>query len=167
MLDNIRLNNLEDVITPVNAVIASRPGKICVENTSAYGTAGTHHRLGDCANAVPAVTLGELINRFNIDVSNAVLKMDCEGCEFDVILNDYEHVRLFRKLIFEYRLCAVNKPVNDLLNVLSRDYKCNIRVIRILESCTALGSRLYGDVFLVHRIACELLHIVLNVEIIS
>jgi len=92
-----------------------------------YGTKYVYHRPGDCPNAVPAVTLGELINRFNIDPSDAVLKMDCEGCEFDVILNDYEHVRLFRELIFEYHSYAVNKPVSDLLNMLSRDYKCEMK----------------------------------------
>jgi hypothetical protein len=53
--------------------------------------------------------------------------MDCEGCEFDVILNDYEHVRLFRELILEYHPRFVNKSLDDLLNVLGRDYKCNIR----------------------------------------
>ena len=78
-------------------------------------------------NAVPAVTLGELINRFGIDPNDAVLKIDCEGCEFDVILNDYEHVRLFRELILEYHSYAVNKSLNDLLKVLSKDYRCNIK----------------------------------------
>jgi hypothetical protein len=37
--------------------------------------------------------LGDIINEYNIP-SNAVLKTDCEGCEYDVILNDYEHVKL-------------------------------------------------------------------------
>jgi len=77
--------------------LASKPDKICVENTSAYGTAGTYHRPGDCPNAVPAVTLSEIIGRFSINVNDAVLKMEYQGCEFDIILNDYEHVRLFRE----------------------------------------------------------------------
>ena len=128
MLDNIKLNNMENVIIPVNAGLASRPGKICIENTNTYDTKYVYHRPGDCPNAVPAVTLGELINRFNIDPNDAVLKMDCEGCEYDVILNDYDHVRLFRELIFEYHLRFVNKSLDDLLNVLGRDYKCDIRV---------------------------------------
>jgi len=127
MLDNIRLNNLEGVIVLVNAGLASRPGEVCVENVDINNTGVTYHRPGDCPNAVPAVTLGELINKFGIDPNDAVLKMDCEGCEFDVILNDYEHVRLFRELIFEYHSYAVNRPVNDLLNVLGRDYKCDIK----------------------------------------
>jgi hypothetical protein len=110
MLENIRLNNLEGVIIPVNAGLASKPGKIYIENVG----------------AVPAVTLSELINRFGIDPSDAVIKMDCEGCEFDIILNDYEHVKLFKELILEYHGDVVNKTVNDLLNMLSKDYRCDV-----------------------------------------
>jgi len=127
MLDNIRLNNLESVIIPINAGLTSKPGKICIENIGVEDTAITYHRPSDCPNIVPAMTLGELINGFGIDGDEAVLKMDCEGCEFDVILNDYEHVRLFKELIFEYHPYAVNKPVDDILRVLDKDYKCEVR----------------------------------------
>jgi FkbM family methyltransferase len=127
MLDNIRLNNLEGVIIPVNAGLASRPGKMCIENIGVEATAVTYHMPGDCPITVPAMTLDELMDRFGVDPNDAVLKMDCEGCEFDVILNDYEHVRLFRELIFEYHPRFVNKSLDNLLNVLGRDYKCNIR----------------------------------------
>jgi FkbM family methyltransferase len=125
MLDNIKLNNLEDVIVPVNAGLASKPGKVCVEDVDI--TKWHHYRPGDCPNTVPVITLSDLIDKFGVDPNDAVLKMDCEGCEFDVILNDYEHVRLFRELIFEYHSYAVNKPVGDLLNMLSRDYECDVR----------------------------------------
>jgi len=126
MLDNIRLNNMESVIIPINAGLASKPGKICIENIDVSDAGVTYHQPGDCPNTVPVVTLGELISRFSISVDNAVLKMDCEGCEFDVILNDYEHVRLFRGLILEYHRKHDNKSVDELLTVLSRYYKCDI-----------------------------------------
>jgi FkbM family methyltransferase len=119
MLENIRLNNLESVIIPVNAGLASKPSKVCVENVDTSSTFNIYHRPGDCPNAIPAVTLGELISRFSVDPNDTVTKMDCEGCEYDVILNDYEHVKLFKELILEY-----HSNVNKLLKVLSRDYKC-------------------------------------------
>ena len=122
MLDNIKLNNMESVIIPINAGLASRPGKICIGNIGVETTSGTYHMPGDCPITVPAVTLGDLMDRFGIDPNDAVLKMDCEGREFGVILNDYEHIRLFRELIFEY-----HSNVNKLLKVLSRDYECNVR----------------------------------------
>jgi len=127
MLDNIRLNNMENMIIPINAGLASKPGKICIENVDTSNTFAIYHRPSDCSNAVPVVTLSELISRFGINVDDAVLKMDCEGCEFDVILNDYDHVRLFRELILEYHPRSVNKSLNDLLKVLGNDYKCDIR----------------------------------------
>jgi len=126
MLDNIKLNNLEGVIVPVNAGLASRPGKICIENIGVEAAGGTYYRPGDCPNAVPVITLSDLIDKFGVDPNDAVLKMNCEGCEYDVILNDYEHVRSFKELILEYHSYAVNRPVSDLLNVLSRDYKCDV-----------------------------------------
>jgi len=127
MLDNIKLNNMEGVIVPVNAGLASRPGKICIENVDTSNTFDIYHRPGDCPSAIPAVTLGELISRFSINVDDAVLKMDCEGCEYDVILNDYEHVKLFRELILEYHSNA-----NKLLKVLSKDYRCYVSGTKIL-----------------------------------
>jgi FkbM family methyltransferase len=127
MLDNIKLNNMEKVIIPVNAGLASRPGSICFENVDSSHTGTTYHRPSDCINAVPAMTLGELMDRFGVDPNDAVIKMDCEGCEFDLILNDYEHVKLFREFIFEYHLnFAGTLTLNDLLKMLNKDYKCRV-----------------------------------------
>jgi len=120
------------VVVPVNAGLASRPGKVCVEDVSVEDTGVTYHRPDDCPNTVPAVTLSELISRFSINVDDAVLKMDCEGCEFDVILNDYDHVRLFRELIFEYHYPGFNR-LDDLLVILNRDYKCKVRGYKIKD----------------------------------
>ncbi len=149
MLENIKLNKMENIIIPVNAGLASRPGKICIEKSFDISHASAmYHRLGDCINAVPAVTLGELISRFGVDPDNAVLKMDCEGCEYDVILNDYEHIRMFKELIFEYHSYVFNKPLDDLLNMLNRDFRCvKIKGDKNSELCTVSGRRLYCDVF--------------------
>ncbi|MFP3299219.1 MAG: hypothetical protein RXO22_09115 [Thermocladium sp.] len=115
------------MIIPINAGLANKPGKICIEDVSTDNTAGVYHGLGDCPNTIRAAPLGELINGFGIDGDDAVLKMDCEGCEYDIILNDYEHVRLFRELIFEYHPRFVNKSIDDLLVILNRDYKCEMK----------------------------------------
>jgi FkbM family methyltransferase len=127
MLDNIKLNNMENVIIPINAGLASKPGKTCIRNVDVNIANVIYHRPGDCPNAVPAVTLSELTSGFSVDPNDAVLKMDCEGCEFDVVLNDYDHVKLFRELVLEYHPRLVNKSLNDLLIMLSRDYKCKTK----------------------------------------
>jgi FkbM family methyltransferase len=124
MLDNIRLNKLEDVIVPINAGLASGHGRIRIDRGDVERTAITYHRPGKCDGEIMALCLGELISKYSID-SNAVLKMDCEGCEYDIVLNDYAHVKLFDEIILEYHADVGGKPAK-LLKVLSRDYRCKI-----------------------------------------
>jgi FkbM family methyltransferase len=125
MLENIRLNNLNDVIIPVNAGLASKPGKLCIENVSVEDTIGRHYKPGECNNTVPAITLGELISNYSIDDDNILLKMDCEGCEHDIILNDYEHIKQIKELVFEYHANIASKSLSELLKILNRDFRCN------------------------------------------
>ena len=125
MIENIRLNNLEGIIIPINAGLASRTEEVCIENFDVAKTAVTYHKPGRCTMLVPAITLADVIERYTID-HNAVLKMDCEGCEFDIILNDYEHIKVFKELVFEYHQYVSSEPLSKLLKVLARDYLCKI-----------------------------------------
>jgi hypothetical protein len=79
-----------------------------------------------------ALCLDELINRWGID-SNAVLKLDCEGCEYDIVLNDYAHIKLFDEILLECHANVGGKP-GKLLKVLSRDYRC-----KVVERCGRNG----------------------------
>jgi len=111
LLENLKLNNVVNRVTPINAALASRRSRIGVECSSGRVFVDT-------------ITLGDIAKV--VDVEGAVLKMDCEGCEYDVILNDYEHVRLFDEVYFEYHAYATKIPVDVLLKKLSKDYKCEI-----------------------------------------
>jgi FkbM family methyltransferase len=124
MLENIRLNKLEDVIVPINAGLASRHGRIRIESVDIERTAITYHRPSKCNGEVMALCLSELISKYNID-SNAALKLDCQGCEYDIILNDYARIKLFDEILLEYHANVGGKP-SKLLKVLSRDYRCKV-----------------------------------------
>ena len=124
MLENIRLNNMGDRIIPVNAGLASKPSFISIENFDIDQTLGTYYRPS-LTGSVRAITLEELIKQFNIDPSDTILKMDCEGCEYDVVLNDYKHVKLFRELIMEYHEDE-KQHLTDIIKLLSNDYNCRI-----------------------------------------
>jgi FkbM family methyltransferase len=101
MLENIRLNNLEGVIVPLNAGLAGKPGKIRVESVNEEETIGTFHRFSD-AGSVEAVTLDDIVGRFGIR-EGAVLKMDCEGCEYEVLSAvKPETLRVFDQILIEY-----------------------------------------------------------------
>lgn len=123
MIENIKLNNLKNVIIPINAGLASKPGKICVEDSVIEATIGAYHKPGECGSSVPAITLSDIVKKFNIG-NNAVLKMDCEGCEYDIILNDYESIKLFNEILFEHHSYKTGIPVEVLLKILSRDFEC-------------------------------------------
>jgi FkbM family methyltransferase len=78
LLENLRLNNVSDKVSPINKAIASVHDRINIECLSGNFVVDT-------------VSLRDVMK--NIDLDDAVLKMDCEGCEYDVILNEYEYVR--------------------------------------------------------------------------
>ena len=126
MLENIKLNNMEDRIIPINAALGSNPGKTRISRSiDTSNTEGVYYGLGINGDIeVPMITLSQLIRDY--DIKPDVLKMDCEGCEFDIILNDYEHVRLFKELIFEYHE-GNDRRLTDLLNKLSNDYRCDYK----------------------------------------
>ena len=77
MLENIRLNNLEDRIIPINASMSRNHGRICIKNVNVVETWSTYHRVDECSEGVPSITLSDVINSYGIH-RGAVLKMDCE-----------------------------------------------------------------------------------------
>jgi FkbM family methyltransferase len=91
MLNNIRLNNLENIIVPINAYLVSERGRARLGDYEIKGSVGKHQNYDGEALVV---TLNDVIDRYGIG-SDAVLKMDCEGCEYDIALNDM-HSRIQR-----------------------------------------------------------------------
>jgi len=127
----ISVNGLEGVIIPVNAGLSSKPSGIYIEDVSFEDTFGTYHGPGECGMTIPAITLAGLIARYSIS-REAVLKIDCEGCEYDVMPNNYRNVKLFDKIAFEYHGGAIDR----LLKVLVKDYNCSHVVEHGVVYCT-------------------------------
>ncbi len=123
-IENVKLNHLEDKIFLINAALGSKSGKIKVPcNTSTYrsNAFSTLKSKGECE--VPIVTLSEVMKQIT---EPYLLKMDCEGCEFDVILNDYEHVSVFEKLHMEYHAKFTGIKYTKLIDKLSKDFHCEL-----------------------------------------
>ena len=121
-IENVKLNHLEGKIFLINAALGSKSGKIKVPcNTSTYQSYdfSALRTKGECE--VPIVTLSEVLKQIS---EPYLLKMDCEGCEFDVILNDYEHVKMFKKLVFEHHAKKTGIEYTKLVDKLSSDFHC-------------------------------------------
>ncbi len=93
----------------------------CIASTFYSIGFSTLKSKGECK--VPIVTLSEVMKQIT---EPYLLKMDCEGCEFDVILNDYEHVRMFDKLIIEHHAKITGIEYTKLVDKLSSDFHCEL-----------------------------------------
>lgn len=123
-LENVRLNQLEGKIVLINAALGSKRGKLkvpCDMNTFSSDGFSILKFGGECE--VPKITLNEVLKQID---EPYLLKMDCEGCEYDVILNDYEHVRKFNKLIIEHHAKFTSVDYTKLIDRLSSDFRCKL-----------------------------------------
>jgi len=131
LLDNIHLNGMEERIIPINAMVNSEhmiveiPRNVPVSIRSSSIDMYKKHGISKLID-IESITLSDLINEHAINGDNAVLKMDCEGCEYDIILNDYEHVKLFKEVIFEYHAYVTNRSVTELISAMNKDFSCQL-----------------------------------------
>ena len=104
---NIKLNGLQDKITLLNEGCSREKGKIKIDvNYKNFG--GTDLKNFENGTNINITTLGELVKRFDIS-SEAVLKIDCEGCEYGVLLNtENSDLRKFEQIQIEYHYGYLN-----------------------------------------------------------
>jgi FkbM family methyltransferase len=123
MLENIKLNNMENKIIPINMGINYEKDYVSIYK-SVSDTQGALLKSEGDGIKVPAGKLSDIIDKYNIDAQ--ILKMDCEGCEYDIILKDYDTIKEFEEIGFEYHTCNTKVPVSKLLEKLNNDFECKI-----------------------------------------
>jgi len=121
MLENIKLNNMENKIIPINMGINYEKDYINI-HIKAVNTQGTLLKSEGNGIKVPAGKLSDIIDKYNIDAQ--VIKMDCEGCEYDIILKDYDTIKEFDEIGFEYHAYNTKIPVSKLLEKLNKYFEC-------------------------------------------
>jgi len=114
---------MEDKIIPINIGINYEKDYIVIPKGK-VNIEGSLFRSESNDIKVPASKLSEIIDKYNIDAQ--VLKMDCEGCEYYVILKDYDTIKNFDEIEFEYHAHNTKMPVNKLLEKLNKDFECRI-----------------------------------------
>lgn len=131
MLENIKLNQLEDKIVAINAAVGSKEGYVKVpSNTTDQGFRITG--VGDVE--IPIYSLDKVVNMLS---DPYLIKMNCEGCEVDLILNT-DSILKFDKIIFEHHAFLTGVSVKKLLEKLS-DYKCYMERRRLTISEKDIG----------------------------
>jgi len=106
--ENVRLSGTTDKVRVLNAALSSGPVNVpCDYDLSSSGVFSTLSSSGPCK--VPGVSLDELLSMVN---DPYLLKMDCEGCEAQVILGpERERLRAFEHIILETH--PLNSGVSD------------------------------------------------------
>jgi len=106
--ENVRLSGATDKVKVINAALSSGPVNVpCNYDLSSSGVFSTLKGSGSCR--VPGVSLDELLSMIN---DPYLLKIDCEGCEAQVILGpERERLRAFEHIILETH--PLNSGVSD------------------------------------------------------
>jgi len=135
--ENLRLSGATDKVKVINAALGSGPTSVpCDYDVSSSIGFSTLSASGPCK--VPGVTLGDLLNMVD---DPYLLKMDCEGCEAQVILGpEREKLRAFEHIIFETHPHITGVSNEELLASLKElGFECRLHVT--LEP--KLGQNIY------------------------
>jgi len=104
-MKNIKLNHLEDKITLLNEG-CGKSGFVTIKEDY-ENTGGTDLKNFKEGKKIKIENLDEIVKRFNL--TRAALKVDCEGCEYDLILNASDKaLQVFDQVIMEYHYGYIN-----------------------------------------------------------
>lgn len=95
---NIIINNLQNIIELLNAGYGIDK-KIYIDEKKETG-ASYILKETTSGKQIDIYSLSTLINKYNI--SSAILKMDCEGCEYNLLTEDDNVLKTFKKIQIEY-----------------------------------------------------------------
>ena len=96
--ENIKINNFNDKVELLNAGYG-KDSSIIVNQEEISGV-GSNLISAEKGKSIPIISLKTLVNRYNI--KDGVLKMDCEGCEYNLINEDEEVLKRFSRIQIEY-----------------------------------------------------------------
>jgi FkbM family methyltransferase len=122
--ENIRLNSVQNIV-PVAAAVAVDAGIMTLYTT---GAAVQHTTIGDAESdaatttvQVHGLSLADVFEKNGIERCN-YLKIDCEGCEFDILLNaDQALLKKIDHICLEYHDGFTGHAHTDLIAYLQRN----------------------------------------------
>lgn len=123
LIKNIEVNNVKN-ITPYNLAVSSSDGdefkiSLCQHNTGSSSGFKVDTRE-NMYYSVPTISLDSIIRNNNIKKIK-FLKMDCEGSEFDILLNSkLIHEIEIENISVEVHTFVKNQSVEDLVNLINK-----------------------------------------------
>jgi len=134
-MKNIKLNHLEDKITLLNEG-CGKSGSIAIKEDY-KNTVGTDLKSFKEGKKIRIEGLDEIVKRFNL--KHAALKVDCEGCEYDLILNaSDEALKAFDQIIIEYHY-----GYRNLVNKLNSNFTVKVKLPKFIYNKEAQFKSTY------------------------
>lgn len=127
---NIARNGVSN-ITPLQAAVASAPGTLELAQTGAavqHTTTGSVKQgASDTRHRVEALTLAQIFDQLSVTICD-LLKMDCEGGEYDILLNSAPAIfHRIKRIAMEYHNGFTRFSVTDLKRHLeTHGYKVDV-----------------------------------------
>lgn len=110
-LKNAQLNeHLKDRINLFNYAVSYKKGTITIDSMDST----SEYVNSDDSYEIDVITLKDIINNYNIKPK--LLKMDCEGCEFDIIRNT--DLSEFSEIILEQHAGLRNDDYHTIVDIL-------------------------------------------------
>ncbi len=126
-LESVRLNGYEGRVQVHNCAIGSKEGEVEVPADLSLEESLSFTSLAEGGKRrvrVPLVTLGHAMARIS---EPYLLKMDCEGCEYDVILNSPGYVGEFQTALIEHHAVITGINVSVVLEKLRElGFNCDL-----------------------------------------
>lgn len=128
---NIKINNLHDRIIAVNKAVTNTNNEVSLnvqikESEEVHVSAYFHSQ--EESRIVPSVTMARLMEDHRLETID-LLKVDCEGCEFDIFLGmEAESYSKIQNIVFEFhRIDDYSEKLSLILNKLrSNGYKVQV-----------------------------------------
>jgi len=109
-IENISLNsNLKEKIQLINKGVGGKKGKLNIKtvSTKSYINSNDHYEI-------EVITVQDILDNYNFQPD--ILKMDCEGCEFEIVATS--DLSMFKDIILEHHAEIAGKDYKPLIKKL-------------------------------------------------
>ena len=116
MIANLKLNKMLEKVTALNVALGCCRGKVRLTSEISMNEIWSFNALNSEGDIeVEMLTLKEILSKVE---DPYLIKLDCEGCEYEVLSKSYDELKKFEVIFIEY-----HSGCEEIIKVMSKDYE--------------------------------------------